>query len=182
MYRKSLCFIALTLFLGRPDLWAETSAPGVLSAKPVYVVDVQQVLEQSILGRAARSDLESEARKSEGKLERAKLDVREFEQSLTKQEGLLSGSALEQKREELGKRGRDYQRLLHDTREELERRNAAQIKKLVAEIREIVAALGAEKKIELVIERDPRSVLYVDTRYDLTKAVVAELDKKKLKL
>lgn len=176
MLAKSLAFCVAIGF----TLSAYADSGVNLSGKPIYVVDMQKVLTDSIAGKAARNDLEAEAKKSEAKLERARLDMKAFQESVAKQQSLLSGSALEQKRDSLVQKERDLQRLLDDEREALDRKKASEIRKIVLRTNEIIKSLAKDKGYDLIVEKDPQNILFVDPKFDITSDVLAKLDKEKL--
>lgn len=148
----------------------------------VWVVDMQRVMNTSVAGKAARNTLEADAKKAELALEAQRSEVLRIREQLEKQAALLSRQAIQEKRETLAEKERDLARALSDQREELLRKNQAQIGKVVEAAREVVAELAARDGKKLIIEKDARAVLFVNEHYDLTDEVVAALDRKKIAL
>jgi outer membrane protein len=148
----------------------------------IGVVDMNRVLQESIIGKAARNSIEAEAKKSQAKLAGLKGEYDRARADLEKQSALLSGAALEERRESLVKRERELERAIQDAREELNRKNGAQMAKIMQQVDAVVKSIAQERKLAFVLERDVQGVVYADEELDITKFVVAELDEKKLSL
>lgn len=162
-------------------IWLDLSNPAFSQApEGVFVVDVQKVLSASLVGKAARSNIESEVKKAETRLAAQKQEVERLKSDLSKQQGVLSKEALEQKTESLKRKQRDLELGMADEQDKLKRKNAEEIEKVLAEIRKVLAKLAADRKYPVIIEKDPRLVVYVSPNLDLTDRVVAALDQEKL--
>lgn len=158
------------------------SAPCVAEETRVYVVDMQRVINESLVGKAARSNLEADAKKREAVLEKSRKELAKLGEDLQKQGALLSADALEEKRRVYAKRERDFQRLVEDQRAEVGKRQDAEMVKVIKEIDAAIAEVGAKGGYPFIIEKDPRLVLHANARLDLTAEVVKALDAKKVGL
>lgn len=172
MKKLSLAICATVLCAG--------AAPA--SAETIALVDTQSVLNQCIIGKAARSNLESRIKAAQAKLAQSKNDFEKQRADLEKQAKVLSGAALESRKEALAKKQVELQRALQDTQEELARVNDQEIGKVVAQIQEVVKEIAKERKYTFVFEKDRQTVLYASDRIDISADVVKILDKKKVAL
>ena len=172
MKRTLISFIAL----------AAAGGPLVASAENIALVDTQLVLNDSIVGKAARNNLEGRIKKAQAKLSQMKDDFDKARVALEKQAAILSGSALETKKEALGKKQVELQRVYQDTQQELAKANEQELSKVVKEIRSVVDDLAKERKFTFVFEKDRQTVLYASDRIDISAEVVKILDKKKVAL
>ncbi len=166
------------------SLWALTlvGISSVARAESIALVDTQLVLTQSIVGKAARSNLEGRVKKAQAKLAQSKSDFDKQRGELEKQAAVLSGTALEAKKEALGKKQLELQRLYQDTQEELAKANEQELVKVIKEIQAVVNDLAKERKYTFVFEKDRQTVLYSSDRIDISSEVVKILDKKKVAL
>lgn len=144
----------------------------------VYVVDVQKVISTSIAGKAARSNMEAEVKKSESRLAARKQEVERLRSELGKQQAVLSKEALEQKSEALKKKQRELELGLADEQDKLKRKNAEEIEKVLAQIREVLAEMSEQKQYPVIIEKDPRIVVYANPSLDLTEKVISALNQR----
>ncbi|MBX7136603.1 MAG: OmpH family outer membrane protein [Oligoflexia bacterium] len=149
-------------------------------SKSIYVVDMQRVIDESIMGKAARNNMQEEIKTEELKLSTRKSELQRSQAALDKQSSVLSSSALQEKREGLSKQERELMRDVQDKREELSRKNGVEISRIVKEIDAIVEQLAKNKQYEFVIEKDRELVLFVKPDYDLTEQVIEALNKKKM--
>jgi outer membrane protein len=156
--------------------------PLVASAESIALVDTQLILNDSIVGKAARNNLEGRIKKAQAKLMQMKTDFDKQRTELEKQAAILSGSALESKKEALNKKQVELQRVYQDTQEELAKANEQELSKVVKEIRSVVDELAKERKYNFVFEKDRQTVLYASDRIDISAEVVKILDKKKVAL
>ena len=154
----------------------------IAQAQKIVIIDTQRVITESIIGKAAKNNLEVEIKKGQAKVAALKADFERQRSDLEKQSAILSGSALESRREELERKQVEFQRIFQDIQEKLARSNDAEISKVVSQINELVKALAQEKEYQFVFERDRKSVLFSSERIDITDEVVKNLDKKRVAL
>ncbi len=158
------------------------SSTTIAQAQKIVIIDTQRVITESIIGKAAKNNLEVEIKKGQAKVAALKADFERQRSDLEKQSAILSGSALESRREELERKQVEFQRVFQDIQEKLARSNDVEISKVVSQINEFVKALAQEKEYQFVFERDRKSVLFSSERIDITDEVVKNLDKKRVAL
>jgi outer membrane protein len=158
------------------------AAPSMAFGESIGIVDTQFVLNQSIIGKAARSNLEARVKKAQAGLGQRKTQFDKERAALEKQAKVLSGAALESKKEALGKKQLDLQRAYQDAQEELAKANEQEIAKVVGEIQAAVKEFAKERNLTFVFEKDRQTVLYASDRIDISSDVVKILDKKKVAL
>lgn len=151
-------------------------------AQTIAVVDTQRIVNESIVGKAARNNLEVEIKKGQAKLAQLKGDFEKQKSDLEKQAAILSGAALEAKREALSKKQVDLQRAYQDTQEQLARDNEREISKVVKQISTVVEELAKDRGYDFVFERDRQAVVFYSEKVDITAEVVQLLDKQKVAL
>lgn len=152
------------------------------TVEKIAIVDVQRIVNESIIGKAAKSNLEQQVNKAKLKVASMKSDFEKQKADLEKQSSILSGSALEQRREALAKKQVELQRAYQDTQQELARLNDKELGKVVEQVNEVVKELADERGYSFVFEKDKQSVVYAAARIDITKEIIETLDKKKLDL
>jgi outer membrane protein len=167
--------IVLSLVL----LLAVCASP-VFAAEPVYVVDMQRVISESIIGKAAKADMEAELKKREGSLTKTQNDLKAMKADIDKQASVLSKDAMKAKQEALMAKDREFQRSFQENREALGKKNNEAIGAIIKDIDAIIKDLSKENSYKIVLEKDQRFVLYIDDSYDLTDKVIKALNDKKL--
>ena len=99
-----------------------------------------------------------------------------------KQSAILSGTALEERREALAKKQREVQTVYQEAQQQLASLNDKEIKKVVDQISEVVNEIADDRDFEFVFEKDRQAVIYASPRIDITQDVIKILDKKKVDL
>jgi outer membrane protein len=152
------------------------------SDETLAIVDVQRIVNDSIAGKAAKSNLEEQINKAKLKLAGLKSEFEKQKSDLEKQSAILSGPALEQRKEALAKKQVDLQRAYQDMQQELAKANEKEIGKVVKQVNEVVKDLADKRGYAFVFEKDRQSVLFASGRIDITQEVISALDKKKVDL
>jgi outer membrane protein len=142
----------------------------------VSVVDVQRVITSSKAGQRARQEVEAEVKKGESRITSLKSEFEALEKGIQKQADVLSGTALEEKQGELRKKERALRVALEDQRDVITRKNRAEIGKVVNKIDAIIKEMGASGRYGVIIDSDPRLVLFYDKKLDISDEVISKLD------
>ena len=182
--RSTFLFLQIVLFL--LVLLLNQKATGLLAEETklpaeqgtLYVVDMERVIAESIAGKAARNSMQEEVKKAERKLQLLKNEVDKLKAEAAKQVNVLSDAALEERKDAIVKRERDLQRSVEDNREELGKMNDSVMGSVVKRIDEAIRELAESGKYPLIIEKDPRYVVYANSRFDITDVVISALDSK----
>ena len=157
-------------------------ASRVEAEEKVAIVDVQRVVNESIVGKAAKSNLEEQINKARQKLAGLKSEFEKQKSELEKQSAILSGSALEQRRDMLSKKQVEFQRAYQDMQQELGKANEKEIGKVIKQINDVVKELADSRGYAFVFEKDRQAVVFASSRIDITQEVIATLDKRKVDL
>lgn len=174
LFSKPLFLTVLSLFAFAGGVSAEGAA-----SDPVYVIDMQRVINESAIGKAARTKIEEEIKKKQLVMEKSRIEFDKARQDLEKQASLLSPQALGDKQQALQKKQRDLERQYQDIKEEIARRNQESMIRVVNKIDEIVADLAAKNGYKFVLERDTGVVVFVNQKYDISEQVIKELNTRK---
>lgn len=172
--------IVLMLVAMNPLFPSGVGAAGGASAQQVFTVDLQKVIDQATIAQSARTDLQSEMKKREGALAEKRGAIEKLKADLQKQVSLLSSAAVAERQEAITKRERELAADFEAQRDELGRKSDAQMRKIFAQIDVVLAELAKDKDNAIIIERDPRLVLYAAPALDITPEVVKRLNLKKL--
>lgn len=176
----TLAFFLLGCFLGA--VFPTSTVLAANGGNRIYTVDIQKVLETSIVGKAARNDIEAEVKKRQAKLDTERTKFQRLQKDTQKQIALLSPDAAEEKRELLIKKEKELVRLAQDMKQEVDTVKDRKLGRIVEEIDEVIEDLSDDRDYPLVMEKDPRVILYVNKDFDITEDVIKELNRKKLDL
>jgi outer membrane protein len=161
---------------------ASVRAEGGAAVENVMVVNMQKVIDQSIMGKAARADLQDDLKKREASLGGRRTEVEKLKADLQKQASLLAGAALADRQQAIAKKERDLQQEFEAQRDEMARKTDSQMKKIISQIDAVLSDIVKSKENAIVVEQDPRLVVYSDPKLDITDEVVKRLNDKKMSL
>lgn len=145
----------------------------------IAYVDMQKALQGCDAGRSAQKQYEAEVKRSQSKIDEKKADYEKLQKSYSKQKDSLSEKARQDKEEELLTVEKELKRSFQDTQETLRRRNAQIVGELVEQLRKVVEQVGEDEGYTMILEKGAQSLLYADSKIDVTDEVVRRFNSSK---
>lgn len=179
---RKLSFFPLFILVSSVLFAASATQARAEEVDAIYFVDMQRVINESIIGKAAKSDLEAEVKKREAGLAKLQGDFKALRADVEKQASLLSAEALKGKQDAVEKKGRELERAMQDQREELTKKNNEAVGKVVQEVDAVISELAKDKGYKMIMEKDARLVVYADKSLDLSDEIIKTLDSKKVSM
>jgi len=158
---------------------------GVLLWVPVYAesvkvgyVDLQKIVAGSKRGAAQKQLLERKEADLRGVIQKKQSEVQELKETLEKQAVMLSEEARREKEKEYQKELKELERLVKDSRQEMQQLEMELTTKVLKDIEKIVVELGKKGGYTLILERNERIpfILYATKEIDLTEQVIKVFD------
>ncbi|MCA9704839.1 MAG: OmpH family outer membrane protein [Myxococcales bacterium] len=176
--RTTLAGLALALApLGvgvTTGLAAGPAAAEVPKVGKLAMVDMQRVLNETKAGQAARKRLEKSSKSKEAKFEKKRKALEAEAAKL----GSLKGQELAAAQEQLQRESIELQNMLMALEQELGEQHNKLLEKMYENSQAIVADLAKEKGLDLVLVRDPMTVIFAKDGLDITAEVIARYDTK----
>ena len=155
-------------------VWSTNS----LATDKIGFINMREIIQHSTAGKKAGEDLKKVAEKKQTSISSAEKELKKMKDELDKQGSILTANARRDKEAAYQKKLRDYQLLVNDAQEELQRRDAELAQKLMPEILKIVRAIAEKEKYTLVIDVASMPVPYHAKENDFSKKVIEEYNKK----
>lgn len=174
--------LSFLLFLVVPCWGLAESSLDTSEVVPVYVVDIQKIVSSSEVGKNAQNELMDELSPKQRSLQSLKKELDESKVKFQRQASLLSADARLSRQEAIAEKEKALRRKMQDFQEEAQKLQQKTLAELVESIDASVENLAKEEQIELVIENDPRWVLFVNPEFEITERVVQSLEKQKGRL
>lgn len=185
--RITAVLLGLAAALGPAERGAAQAKPEAKTPK-IAVIDMARVSAESLLGKgyAARIDglkneIEAERTKKQSDLTKMDAAIKALQEEVEKQATVLSPEALEKKRQELVKKGRDRQAYLEDGQQDLQRmqeqaqqRAQALNSEFQIKIKPHIEAAAKEKGIDILL--DSQVTLTVNKEFDISQEVIVKAD------
>lgn len=154
----------------------------------IAVIDMARIYSDSLLGKgfsaridALRNEIEADRTKKQSDLTKMDAAIKALQDEIEKQQSVLSPEALEKKRQELIKKGRDRQAYLEDGQQDLQRlqeRAQQQAQTLQGEfqvkIKPHVDAVAKEKGIDILL--DSQGAMTMNKDFDISQEVIVRAD------
>ena len=169
--------------------------PGGALAARIGVVNVQQVLTQSVAGKEATQNLEKEKVRLQGLLRGKKEELDKFAKEAQnlqleiEQKGAIwreeertrKTTDLRRRQRDLAREQDEMKRLLEESQRDLTERQRQAVTQIVKELRDIVHQLGRDDKFDLILDSTMSGVLFATPASDITDTVIRVYDSKKKK-
>lgn len=155
-------------------LVAGPAAAEVPKVKKLAMVDMQRVLNETKAGKAARAKLEKSSKAKQAKFDKKRSALESEAAKL----GRLKGQELAAAQEKLQRESMELQNMLMALEQELGDQHNKLLETMYENAQGIVATLSKEKGLDLVLVRDPMTVLYAKDGLDVTTEIVKRYDAK----
>lgn len=149
------------------------------AAGGVAYIDLQKALNLSEAGVTAKQEISEQVKKYEAIVKGKQEALLAQKQDIEKQAIVLDDDAKAQKAREYQQQVKELERFTKDIQEELQQKDADFTKQILAEIFDIIDALGKEGDYDVILEKTESSLLYASERIDLTQKVIDAYNAKK---
>ncbi len=148
-------------------------------ALKIGFIDAQKVLDHTKLGQKAKANLEEYVKSRERVLELERKDIKDFEETLSRQGALLSLEAKKDKQEEYQRKVDQFQKKMVELNREVQDKQVELVKGFRKELEGVVKKIAEKEGYVFVLDKDSETgnILYAKENFDLTSLAIAELDK-----
>lgn len=156
-----------------------SSAQVATAESLIYIVDLQKIVAESKLGKSVQIKMRAKVDESQTQMAKAAQEIKALEEKMQKQSALLSASALEEKKQELLDKQKDFARQSEDKQVELQTFNRKYLTEVLKEVKSVLDLVAKERNYPIILEKDQKLVLYSDSKIDITSEVIQKLDQTK---
>lgn len=167
---RALAALAIA-FAAPAPLAAQALGPSV-----VAVVDYEGLVRDSSAGQALRQQVAAKREAFQAEVAAAEQELRAAEQDLKQQQSVLSAEAFAQKRQEFQARVAEVQKLVQTRKQRLDQAMGKGEEAIRQATIGILGEMAKERGFNIVLPL--RQVLLVESGYNLTEAVMAELNRR----
>lgn len=158
--------LVLTMFLlAAPALGTE-----------IGYVDMQRVLEESNLGKAAQANLEERFGDEQQAFAQEEAEIVQLQQSLERDRPLMSKAQVEKKEAEIKGRIEKFEQEFAKIQRQLVQAQQQEGGKILEPARNAVIAVAKKRKLGAVFEANQSGVFYLDKTGDITSEVIETLN------
>ena len=147
----------------------------------IGVVNSQQVLQQSVEGKKAISQLEAKRKSNQDKLAKLDDEIRQLQTKLNTQRLTLTNEAILQISSDLDKKQTERKRFAEDSVKELQDLQMRLFNTVQSDLLPIIEQIGKEKKLDIIFDLANSVAIYFNPAIDLTQEVIKRYDASKAK-
>jgi len=148
------------------------------AADKIGFINTREIIQNSNAGKKAAADFKSLAEKRSAPVKSLGNELQKMKDDLDKQGSMMAESARRDKEAAFQKKSRDYQLMVQDINDELQRREQEIFQKLIPEIFKIVRTIAEKEKYALVIDIATMPIPYFTKENEFSKKVIEEYNKK----
>ena len=171
--KRNICVmvgIVLLLFV-----WSSNS---LAADNKIGFINVREIIQTSNAGKKAGEELKKVAERKQSEISSEEKELKSLKEDLVKKGSVLTAAARREKETKYQKKLRDYQLLVNDANEDLQKKDQEIFQKLMPEILKVIRAIAEKEKYTLIIDVATMPVPYFDKTNDLSKRVIEEYNKK----
>lgn len=151
------------------------------AALKIGVVDLLKALNESEQGKKSIVEIESLKKSKQSVIEDKGKRIEQLKSDLEKQASVLSADAKKSKEDEIERLIREFQRLVSDATNELQKKQREVEVEMIKELRVIIENIGKEEKFSYIVESSEGGLLYFDKSIDITDNVIKKFNESKKK-
>ena len=145
----------------------------------IAVVDFQRAINEVQDGKDAKTKLDKLYEMKQQQLQQMEQKLQSDYLAYEQQKALLADSVRQQKEQELMMSQQQLQQMAIQAETDMQQNYAAEMEALVTKMKGIAEVLGAEKKLDLILETTESGLVYkADQIQDLTDEVIKRYDAK----
>jgi outer membrane protein len=164
--KKLFAILILVLTLGFNAQGAELK---------IGFVDLNKALNESDKGKNATEILENMIKTKQSVLLEKETELKKMDEELKKQASVLSPESMKSKKDEFSKVYRNFQRMVKDIQEEVQKKEVELRQQIQRDLIEIVHKIGEEEGFHVILERG--GILHAKKEIDLTDKLIKRYNK-----
>lgn len=161
--KKLFIFLILLLTLGFNAQGADLK---------IGFVDLNKALNESHKGKNATEILENMVKTKKSVLLERETELKNMDEELKKQASVLSPESMKSKTDEFNTLYRNYQRMVKDIQEEIQKKEAGLTQQIQKDLVETVQKIGEDEEFHIIFERSASGILHAKKEIDLTDKLI----------
>jgi outer membrane protein len=135
-------------------------------------IDLNRALNESNEGKKAVTALESLVKSKQNLIAEKEDKLNQLKNEITSQTAILNNDALKKKQEQHDELLKVYQRMIQDSKEEIQKKQSDFMKDILIDLREVIAKFGEDEGYTAIFERFESGLLYMPESTDLTDKMI----------
>jgi outer membrane protein len=142
----------------------------------VGYINLQRLVNESAMGKAAKTDIEKMRSEKEAMLKNKLKEVNDLKDFINKEGDKMDAATRRDKAKALNKANKEYQRLVDDAKEDLTNEDNEVVAIILQKADDVLKKVAKNKKFAIIL-KDANAIGYLDPSVDITDDVLKELNK-----
>jgi len=142
----------------------------------VGYINLQRLVNESAMGKAARADIEKMRSEKEAMLKTKLNEINDLKDLINKEGAKMDVAARRDKAQALNRANKEYQRLVDDAKEDITNEDNELVSIILQKADDVLKRVAKNKKFAIIL-KDPNAIGYLDPGVDITDDVLKELNK-----
>jgi outer membrane protein len=152
------------------------ASPASYAAEKVGYINLQRLVNESDMGKAARNDIQKLRSEREAVLREKLKELNDLRELINKEGATMDAAEKNDKVQEYNRAYKEYQRTLEDAKEDISNEDK-ELVAIILEKADSVLKEVAKKQKYTIILKDANAIGYLDPEVDITDDVLKELNK-----
>lgn len=161
--KKSIILVIVSILYGLGAQAAELK---------IGYVDLNRALNESDKGEKAVKLLQEMVKAKQTVINEKEEEIKKIDTEIAKQTSILTQDALKGKQEKREKLMKDYQRMVKDSEEEIQKKRNEFMEDIIKDIRKTVVKIGEKEGYSIIFEKIASGILYIPEEVDLTDELI----------
>ena len=148
-----------------------------LMAGKVGYINLEQLVKESVMGKAAMADLEQLTKEKQSAAQKHLTDINNLKLDLKNNSDTLKEQERKDRLDELNELIKTYKRMVADAKEEIAKENRELVAKILKKADGALKKVAKKEKYTMIV-KDPNAIGYLDPSVDITDQVLKEFNKK----
>jgi outer membrane protein len=155
------------------------AGPARAEAIKIAVIDVNKILNESGVGKAAKQKIEARYGEIKKRIDAKQEEAKKIKDEIDKQKILLGKEKLKEKEEALAARVSELRQMTQEGEKEMQTRQGEQTREVLKIIEGELEKVVKAEKIDLVLDKTQGGVVHYVPALDITDKVLAMVNKEK---
>lgn len=142
----------------------------------IAYVNLKKTLHESDRGKEALKILENIVNIKQSLIDEKRDEIKKLDEEIAKQASILTRESLERKQQQRGTLIRDFQRIVKDSEEEVQKKEVEFFQKILLDLRKLINEIGETGEYTAIFETVEGGILYMPKKLDLTDEVIKKFN------
>ena len=149
----------------------------VTAAEKIGFIDLRELMYGSDKGKKAVEEFKKIVEKNKLAIQGSEAELQKMKEEIEKQRAVLTEAAIKEKEATYQKKVADFNVLVREAREEMQKKDQELSKSMIPDIQKVVVSIGEKEKYTAIFDISTTAVPFFNKSADITKIVMDKLNR-----